>query len=80
MCVRMLSEFLTEVIPPTFSLYSHIRMVENGFENHFQSRCSGAITVPLMNSSYLEGNLFKNIFIRCSIQLPATLVQIQKLR
>jgi hypothetical protein len=36
-------------------------MVKNGFENNFQIRCSGAITVPLINTSYLEDNSFKNI-------------------
>jgi len=59
----MLLEFLTEIIPPTFSLCPYIRMAENVFENNFQIGCSGAITVPLMNSCYLEENSFKNIFI-----------------
>ena len=31
MCERMLSEFLTEIIPPTFSLYPDIQLAENVF-------------------------------------------------
>jgi hypothetical protein len=43
-------------------------MAEIVFKNHFQNKYSGAITVPLKNSSYLEKNSFKDIFILCSIQ------------